>query len=264
MSKNTRRQLEQSLLFIGNNLDKNLLIEEIANKAHMSEHHFQRVFSTYLGETVNQYVLHRRLESAAKMLISQQNKKIIDVANDSGFGDHSYFSRVFKKHFELSPHQFRQGCDGNVFGADANRPFLRTASSKYKPAEVNIKILPSLWFNNKQTAMNRRDENYHEEKLLKIQEAFNEIFDSHASEIYGIASHCGCDNYTDPQACAKQITTMSHGAVYRRKQDDAWSSDWLKIESGTWAVVNHYGDYNYKYQTFNNVIRSWLRARVMR
>ena len=106
--------------------------------------------------------------------------------------------------------------------------------------------------------MNRRDENYHQDKLLKIQEAFNEIFDVNASDIFGIASHCGCDNHTDPQTCTDQLTIMSHGAVYRKKQDDEWSSDWLKIETGTWAVINHYGDYNFKYQTFNKVIRSWL------
>lgn len=258
MSRKTRRQLEQALLFIDKNLDRNLLIEDIASHAYMSEYHFQRTFSTYLGETIGQYVLHRRLEKAAKRLAYQKDTKIIDIANGSGFGDHSYFSRVFKKHFDITPIEFRNGFNGDVLGDDASRPFLKTVSSTYKTKDVKIEKLPTLWFNNKQTEMNRRDENYHEDKLLKIQEAFNEIFDLHASDILGIASHCGCDDYADPQACANQITTMSHGAMYRHKRDNGWSNDWLKIEPGTWAVFNHYGDYNYKYQTFNKVIRSWL------
>jgi len=258
MSRNSRRLLEQALLFIGKNLDKNLFIGDIACHAHMSEYHFQRVFSTYMGETVKQYVLHRRLESAAERLVCQQDIKIIDIAVGSGFGDPSYFSRAFKKHYDVTPVDFRAGLNEKVTGCDTGRPFLKTISSKHKTTEVKIETHPTLWFNNKQTAMNKRDENYHGDKLLKIQDDFNEIFDLQNPDIFGIASHCGCDDHTVPQSCADQVTTMSHGAIYRQKHADEWCSDWLKIEAGTWAVMNHSGNYNFEYQTFNKVIRSWL------
>lgn len=60
------QQLERTLLYIDDHLEQKMTIEQVARYACMSSFHFQRLFSAYLGETVNQYVLRRRLDLQQK------------------------------------------------------------------------------------------------------------------------------------------------------------------------------------------------------
>jgi len=256
MNSKTRHQLEQALVYIASNLDKKLSAEQIASKANMSKYHFQRLFSDLMGETLNQYVLHRRLEGAAKTLVSEKSMNITTVAANSGFDNHSYFSRVFKKHFNISPVDFRLGFDGSILGQDATRPFLKTVASKYKQIDVAIEDYPTLWCNHKRTIKpNKQDKRSYDESWLKVRHAFHEIQRSHSTNLFGIGTNCDFENIIDPQ-----LTTvpMLYGALYKEQSEDAWSANWLKVEAGLWAVCTHSGDYEYKYQTRNKLIRSWL------
>lgn len=256
MNSKTRQQLEQALVYIDSNLDKKISAEQIASQANMSKFHFQRLFSELMGETLNQYVLHRRLEGAAKTLVSEKSLSITIVASKSGFDNHSYFSRAFKKHFNVSPVDFRQRFDGNVLGQDAARPFLKTIASKYKQIEVAIEDHPTLWCNHKRTVKsNKEDKRSYDESWLKVKHAFDEIQRSYTSNLFGIGTYCDCESITDPR---RNTVPMLYGALYDERSENAWSSDWLEVEAGLWVVCTHYGDYEYKYQTCNKVIRSWL------
>ena len=48
-----------------------------------------------------------RIEES-KRLLANTDYSVIDIAVASGFGDQSYFSRVFKKYTGLTPRQYRQ------------------------------------------------------------------------------------------------------------------------------------------------------------
>ena len=71
MNDKTRQKLEKALLYIEQNIEEKISSDGIAQHAMLSTFHFQRLFSAYLGESVSQYVLHRRLELAAKSLLEQ-------------------------------------------------------------------------------------------------------------------------------------------------------------------------------------------------
>lgn len=53
------------------------------------------------------YVQQLRLEYAAKLLIEQPEKSIVQIASDCGFSSHTYFSARFRQHFGMSPSDFR-------------------------------------------------------------------------------------------------------------------------------------------------------------
>jgi len=59
------------------------------------------------GKSINDFILSVRLQKAG-LLLKQSNKTISEIALEIGFSDHSYFSAVFKKNFEVSPSEFRQ------------------------------------------------------------------------------------------------------------------------------------------------------------
>jgi AraC-like DNA-binding protein len=72
----------------------------------------QRLFETE-GTTFTEYVLAQRLVRAHRMLSDprREGEKISVIAYDSGFGDVSYFNRVFRRHFGAAPSDIRaQAC----------------------------------------------------------------------------------------------------------------------------------------------------------
>ncbi|MDP0699525.1 helix-turn-helix domain-containing protein, partial [Klebsiella pneumoniae] len=72
-----------------------------------SKWHLQRVFKEMKGCTLGEYVRKRRLLEAAKSL-RNGNLPILDIAMQYGFSSQATFTRIFKKHFDITPAKFRQ------------------------------------------------------------------------------------------------------------------------------------------------------------
>ncbi len=58
------------------------------------------------GKSINEFILSIRLQKAC-MILKQTSKTISEIATETGFSDHSYFSAVFKKNFKVSPSDYR-------------------------------------------------------------------------------------------------------------------------------------------------------------
>ena len=84
-----------------------LSVAYLAQQVGVSPWHFQRLFKTWVGETLGNYIRGRRLSAAAERL-KQGSDGIIDIAFAVGFNSHEAFTRSFKSQYGLSPKQFRQ------------------------------------------------------------------------------------------------------------------------------------------------------------
>lgn len=93
--------------FIEKNLNNNLSLECLAQKVHYSPYHFHRIFSTIVGEPLNQYVNRKRIERIASILITSSKNSLKELANTYGFNSESSFSRSFKKYYGVSPTNFK-------------------------------------------------------------------------------------------------------------------------------------------------------------
>ena len=91
---------------IQNNLFEDLNIDELAFLTSMSSASFKRKFNSIYGTSPNKYITSKRLEKA-QTLIRTTELRISDIAFDCGFSDLSYFSKVFKNHFNISPSDLR-------------------------------------------------------------------------------------------------------------------------------------------------------------
>ncbi len=100
------KRINHVLDFIEKNLDINLSLEQLSKKAHYSSYHFHRVFSTIIGENLNQYISRKRIERIASILLIGTNKPIKELAYNYGFNNESSFSRAFKKYYGISPTRF--------------------------------------------------------------------------------------------------------------------------------------------------------------
>lgn len=82
-------------------------LDSLASDFFYSKEHVCRTFKKYLGVTMTDYLNEKRLEAAANALV-YSNKRILDVSNDLGFCSVSYFNKIFKQKYNLSPSAFRR------------------------------------------------------------------------------------------------------------------------------------------------------------
>lgn len=84
-----------------------LRVSDLAAMAHMSESTLYRVFRQVTGSSPVDYINSVRLQHAADLL-RKTELPIAEVADESGIGEANYLSRLFKKHFALTPSEYRK------------------------------------------------------------------------------------------------------------------------------------------------------------
>jgi AraC-like DNA-binding protein len=91
--------------YINRNLHKKLSIEEISRACWLSKFHFQRVFKSCIGLTVNDYIQQQRTALAKRLV--KRGSKITDTAYETGYFDPSHFNKAFKKMWVATPASFK-------------------------------------------------------------------------------------------------------------------------------------------------------------
>lgn len=86
-----------------------LNIDKIALAFKMGESQFKRKVQALTGKNVVAYVAQLRMEKAMRLLRSQPDVLIGDVAEQCGFADVAYFSRAFRQYHGMTPTQARNG-----------------------------------------------------------------------------------------------------------------------------------------------------------
>ncbi len=84
-----------------------LTLESIAAQLATTPFHLSRVFSRLTGKTIHQQLVELRLRCAVDRIIDEPENRITDVGLDLGFATPSHFSQAFRKHFGITPRQFR-------------------------------------------------------------------------------------------------------------------------------------------------------------
>lgn len=107
----TRRHRQRLQEQIHASLDQPLTLDTMAGWVNLSPYHFARLFRATFGCAPYQYVQEQRL-TQARELLRQRQLNITAIALSCGFGDHSQFTRAFRKRFGITPSAYR---DKQVF-----------------------------------------------------------------------------------------------------------------------------------------------------
>lgn len=94
--------------YIETNLDKRITLSDVANNVHVSEYHFHRLFSTYSKETLKQFISRIKMERSAIYLAINFEISITKIAFMYGYNSSSSYNKAFKKHYGISPTEFRK------------------------------------------------------------------------------------------------------------------------------------------------------------
>ncbi|PKH22329.1 AraC family transcriptional regulator [Enterobacterales bacterium CwR94] len=93
--------------WIGAHRDSRLSVEDCARKAGYSKWYLQRLFREVTGQPLASYCREQRLLSAADML-RQPDVTVQQVALQHGFDSQVTFHKTFKKHYGVTPGEFRR------------------------------------------------------------------------------------------------------------------------------------------------------------
>lgn len=99
--------IELSKIYMKNNYEKDLTLEEVAKEMCISSYYFSKLFKKKTGVNFIDYLTEIRI-NAAKVLLRNTNSTIKKISRKVGYNDPNYFSRVFKKHTEQSPSQYKK------------------------------------------------------------------------------------------------------------------------------------------------------------
>ena len=99
-------RIKQMLRFIQSGYDGEISTSDIAASAMISQSEALRCFKSTIGMAPIQYVKRYRVQKAAELL-SSTDQKIADIGAACGFQDTSYFTRTFREIKGLTPGEYR-------------------------------------------------------------------------------------------------------------------------------------------------------------
>ena len=99
--------IENITEYIDRHLDGKLLVSEIAQACHLSYSNFAAKFHAQYGMSCKDYIERMRIFKAEEYLMFT-DYDLRYISQHTGFSDQSHLIRVFRKHRNLTPKQFRQ------------------------------------------------------------------------------------------------------------------------------------------------------------
>jgi YesN/AraC family two-component response regulator len=110
-AKKQSEGMRQTVISVKEYIDKNysedLWLTGLSRKFNAESSYLSRTFKNIVGENLMFYIAKTRVEKA-KILLRKNELSITDIALLVGYGDYSYFSRVFRKIAGLSPREYRE------------------------------------------------------------------------------------------------------------------------------------------------------------
>lgn len=106
MKTNYHQRLTPVIRYLEQNFNQPLNLNQVAELAYLSPYHFHRIFKAVTNETLADYIRRLKLESAAQMLFYKPHS-VTYVALEHGFSSSQSLAKAFKKHFSLSPSDFK-------------------------------------------------------------------------------------------------------------------------------------------------------------
>jgi len=102
-----QRQTRAVIAFIESRVTTGATLEEMADVAALSPHHFVRAFKASVGVPPYAYLVRRRVERA-RHLLAHTDRRISRIAYDLGYSDPAHLTRQFKQYVGRTPSAFRR------------------------------------------------------------------------------------------------------------------------------------------------------------
>jgi len=110
--------VQNAICFIDLNYHNGVSLMEVSEFVGFSRYHFHRIFKSYTGYSVKEYVMLKQFHKSLLLLENHYNN-ILEVSVECGFESQESFTRAFKKYFGITPGKIRK-----------NGPFLKKSLNR--------------------------------------------------------------------------------------------------------------------------------------
>ena len=97
--------LEQITAYVDANLTEKITLKVISTHCGVSVSTVTQLFQKKVATTFHDFVTQRRMEMARKLI--HDGVPLEQVGKEIGYRDHSTFYRAFRRHFDVSPREYR-------------------------------------------------------------------------------------------------------------------------------------------------------------
>jgi AraC-like DNA-binding protein len=102
------KRMRDIMEYTMNNYEKDITLERIAMVASMTKNAFCKYFKKRTNKTYFRFLNELRIENACKLLLSNEDYSIAEIADKSGFNNISNFNRQFKSIKNMVPAEYKQ------------------------------------------------------------------------------------------------------------------------------------------------------------
>ncbi|WP_458120846.1 response regulator transcription factor [Paenibacillus sp. Z6-24] len=95
-----------ALQYIKTHFNEELSLEKVAAVVFLNPIYFSQLFKQKTGQGYKEYVISLRMEQAKQLLLNP-NLRLVDIAEQIGYGSVRHFTQVFRKKFTLTPTEYR-------------------------------------------------------------------------------------------------------------------------------------------------------------
>ncbi|WP_232698556.1 PocR ligand-binding domain-containing protein [Brevibacillus daliensis] len=100
------KEIKKALKYIDKNLNSQITLEEISNYVYLSPYYFSKLFKQEMNVNFITYVNQKKMERA-KELLRNPGWSIETISKSLGYTQTSYFCKVFRKEFHITPNHYR-------------------------------------------------------------------------------------------------------------------------------------------------------------
>jgi len=101
-----QKNLYKLIDYVKENLDKKISLDQLSREAGFSKSKLQAMFHYFFHQSIYTYLKNLKFEKAVNMLLNT-NKDIRYIAHHLGYNSSTHFINIFKKHYGISPKQYR-------------------------------------------------------------------------------------------------------------------------------------------------------------
>ncbi len=101
-----RNVVEEAKDYIVQNFNREIGLNEIAERFFINPNYFSQLFKKKTGETYQSYVIRLRIERARKLL-AETDRKIYEICGMVGYSDTNHFIKIFTRATGMTPGEYR-------------------------------------------------------------------------------------------------------------------------------------------------------------
>ncbi|WP_337101093.1 helix-turn-helix transcriptional regulator [Paenibacillus sp. YIM B09110] len=107
-ARNSRLKLVDKIhRYIQSNLDQDISLQLLTDHLGLHPAYISKIYKLETGIGISEYIVNYRMELASRLL-KENDDKIYEIAARLGYLTTHYFIKLFKKHFGMTPQEYRE------------------------------------------------------------------------------------------------------------------------------------------------------------